>query len=308
VFPAELSLEVATIDDASELAEIMSLADKFFTPGAESVGLTEAEEILNGYNHSVEARKIIDRASGKAQAFITVHPDNSRKRIYCDTWQRPGANLDDSSLEISLELARGMNSEFDLWIGTNAKDLGYIQALTKRGFILLRTYHGLKAEITNHPYPKLENGLEMRLISDDEKKIWWATNQDSFSKHFGFVPRPFEEWKAMIDKAVGIDLNARWVLYLEGQAVGFIECSDIKKDVGAGFVDGIGVIQSQQGNGYGELMLRWAFAYYSSIARKSLELNVDTGNESGALRLYEKLGFKAKSSWQHYENKTWVKL
>ena len=308
MIPAELSLEVATLDGAKDLAEIMTLADQFFTPGAEIVGLTEAEEILNGYIDSVQARKIVDRASGKAQAFITVHPDNSRKRIYCDTWQRPGANLEGASLEISLELARGMSSEFDLWVGTNSKDLGYIQALTKQGFNLLRTYHVLKAEITNHPYPKLENGLVMRLISEDEKKIWWATHQDSFSKHFGFVPRPFEEWKAMIDKAVGIDLNARWVLYLEGQAVGFIECSDIKKDVGAGFVDGIGVIQSQQGNGYGELMLRWAFAYYASIGRKSLELNVDTGNESGALRLYEKLGFKEKSSWQHFENKAWANL
>ena len=308
MIPAELSLEAASLDDAKDLAEIMTLADQFFTPGAEIVGPTEAEEILNGYIDSVQACKIVDRASGKAQAFITVHPDNSRKRIYCDTWQRPGANLEGASLEISLELARGMSSEFDLWIGTNAKDLGYIQALMKRGFNLLRTYHGLKAEITNHPYPKLEKGLEMRLISEDEKKIWWATHQDSFSKHFGFVPRPFEEWKAMIDKAVGIDLNARWVLYLQGQAVGFIECSDIKKDVGAGFVDGIGVIQSQQGNGYGELMLRWAFAYYASIARQSLELNVDTGNESGALRLYEKLGFKVKSSWQHFENKDWAML
>lgn len=308
MIPAELSLEAASLDDAKDLAEIMTLADQFFTPGAEIVGPTEAEEILNGYIDSVQACKIVDRASGKAQAFITVHPDNSRKRIYCDTWQRPGANLEGTSLEISLELARGMSSEFDLWIGTNAKDLGYIQALMKRGFNLLRTYHGLKAEITNHPYPKLEKGLEMRLISEDEKKIWWATHQDSFSKHFGFVPRPFEEWKAMIDKAVGIDLNARWVLYLQGQAVGFIECSDIKKDVGAGFVDGIGVIQSQQGNGYGELMLRWAFAYYASIARQSLELNVDTGNESGALRLYEKLGFNVKSSWQHFENKDWANL
>lgn len=308
MIPAELSLEAASLDDAKDFAEIMTLADQFFTPGAEIVGPTEAEEILNGYIDSVQARKIVDRASGKAQAFITVHPDNSRKRIYCDTWQRPGANLEGASLEISLELARGMSSEFDLWIGTNAKDLGYIQALTKRGFKLLRTYHGLKAEIANHPYPKLEKGLEMRLISEDEKKIWWATHQDSFSKHFGFVPRPFEEWKAMIDKAVGVDLNARWVLYLEGQAVGFIECSDIKKDVGAGFVDGIGVIQSQQGNGYGELMLRWAFAYYASIARQSLELNVDTGNESGALRLYEKLGFNVKSSWQHFENKGWATL
>ena len=308
MIPADLSIEVATLDDANELAEIMSLADQFFTPGAESVGQTEAEEILNGYIDSVEARKVIDRASGKAQAFITVHNDNSRKRIYGDTWQRPGANLEAASLEVTLGIAQGISRDFDLWIGTNSKDLGYIQALTNRGFTLLRTYHGLKAEITNHAYPKLESGLEMRLIDEDEKKIWWTTHQDSFSKHFGFLPRPFEEWKAMIEKAVGIDLNARWILYREGSAVGFIECTDIKIDIGAGYVDGIGVIQSQQGKGYGELMLRWAFAYYASIGRKSLELNVDTGNESGALRLYEKLGFKEKSSWQHFENKAWANL
>ena len=308
MIPAELSLEVATLEDAKEFAEIMSLVDQFFTPGAEPVGEAEAEEILNGYIDSVQARKIVDRASGKAQAFITVHPDNSRKRIYCDTWQRPGANLESTGLEISLEIAQGISREFDLWIGTNSKDLGYIQALTNREFSLLRTYHVLKAEISKHRYPQLESGLEMRLISEDEKKIWWATHQDSFSKHFGFLPRPFEEWKAMIEKAVGIDLNARWILYREGSAVGFIECTDIKKDIGAGYVDGIGVIQSQQGKGYGELMLRWAFAYYASIGRKSLELNVDTGNESGALRLYEKLGFKEKSSWQHFENKAWANL
>ena len=308
MIPAELSLEVATLEDAKEFAEIMSLVDQFFTPGAEPVGEAEAEEILNGYIDSVQARKIVDRASGKAQAFITVHPDNSRKRIYCDTWQRPGANLESTGLEISLEIAQGISREFDLWIGTNSKDLGYIQALTNRGFSLLRTYHVLKAEISKHRYPQLESGLEMRLISEDEKKIWWATHQDSFSKHFGFLPRPFEEWKAMIEKAVGIDLNARWILYREGSAVGFIECTDIKIDIGAGYVDGIGVIQSQQGKGYGELMLRWAFAYYASIGRKSLELNVDTGNESGALRLYEKLGFKEKSSWQHFENKAWANL
>ncbi len=308
MIPAELSLEVATLEDAKEFAEIMSLVDQFFTPGAEPVGEAEAEEILNGYIDSVEARKIIDSESGQALCFITVHPDNSRKRIYCDTWQRPGANLESTGLEISLEIAQGISREFDLWIGTNSKDLGYIQALTNRGFSLLRTYHVLKAEISKHRYPQLESGLEMRLISEDKKKIWWATHQDSFSKHFGFLPRPFEEWKAMIEKAVGIDLNARWILYREGSAVGFIECTDIKIDIGAGYVDGIGVIQSQQGKGYGELMLRWAFAYYASIGRKSLELNVDTGNESGALRLYEKLGFKEKSSWQHFENKAWANL
>ena len=40
MIPAELSLEAASLDDAEDLAEIMTLADQFFTPGAEIVGLS----------------------------------------------------------------------------------------------------------------------------------------------------------------------------------------------------------------------------------------------------------------------------
>jgi predicted GNAT family acetyltransferase len=39
---------------------------------------------------------------------------------------------------------------------------------------------------------------------------------------------------------------------------------------------------------------------------RSLCLNVDAGNESGALRLYEKVGMKAISEWHQYENPQWL--
>ncbi|MFM8405265.1 MAG: GNAT family N-acetyltransferase, partial [Actinomycetota bacterium] len=61
-----------------------------------------------------------------------------------------------------------------------------------------------------------------------------------------------------------------------------------------------------QGKGFGELLLRWALHYYQQLNRKYVELNVDSGNESGALRLYEKVGFKTKQSWQHFHNPEWA--
>ena len=112
----------------------------------------------------------------------------------------------------------------------------------------------------------------------------------------------------MVEKAVAIDFDARWLLFYEKQPVGFIECSDIKKEKNTGYVDGLGVIQEFQGRGLGELLLRWAFAYYSAKRISCIELNVDTGNESGALKLYEKLGMKPKHSWQQYENPNWFNL
>ena len=112
----------------------------------------------------------------------------------------------------------------------------------------------------------------------------------------------------MMDKAVGIDLNARWILMDHDEPVGFIVCTDIKKDLNSGFIDGIGVIHRAQGRGYGELMLRWAFAYYAALGRQFVELNADAGNESGALRLYEKVGMKPKHTWQHFKNNDWARI
>lgn len=296
----------ASISDAGYLAEIMELSDKHLNPEASEVGLTEAEEILSGYIDGVLARKIINLNNGVIDAFVTVHSDASRKRIYADTWQRPGCNLESATIDITKELAVTISSEFQLWIGANSLDKKYIAALQASGFELLRTYWGLRAQVVPVAFPSLPDGFEIKLVREDaEFHDWWQVHQDSFSEHFGFAPREYSEWRNMVDKAVAVDPDARWVLHTNSRPVGFIECSNIKQELNCGYVDGLGVIKQFHGRGLGEFLLRWAFAYYATIGRTTIELNVDTGNESGALRLYEKLGMKPKHSWQQFENLNW---
>jgi ribosomal protein S18 acetylase RimI-like enzyme len=238
-----------------------------------------------------------------------VHPDKSRNRIYADSWQLPGANLETLAVKIAVELAKSISEGDALWIGANSLDKKYISALESFDFELLRTYWGLRAPVGDMRFPDLPNGFQIRTVSSEsELHSWWKVHQDSFQFHFGYKPRPFEDWKTMVAKAVGIDPEARWLLFFEDRPVGFIECSDIKKEQNTGYVDGLGVIQEFQGRGLGELLLRWAFAYYSAKRISYIELNVDTGNESGALKLYEKLGMKPKHSWQQYENLNWESI
>jgi GNAT superfamily N-acetyltransferase len=62
-----------------------------------------------------------------------------------------------------------------------------------------------------------------------------------------------------------------------------------------------------QGKGLGEALLRHAIQINSALGRSKLCLSVDAGNESGALRLYEKVGMKPISEWHQYENLNWSK-
>jgi hypothetical protein len=52
----------------------MEDSDRHFDPNATSVGIAEAEEILNGYFDSISARKIVDSTDNKVLAIVTVHP------------------------------------------------------------------------------------------------------------------------------------------------------------------------------------------------------------------------------------------
>ncbi|MBU3692827.1 MAG: GNAT family N-acetyltransferase [Candidatus Nanopelagicaceae bacterium] len=287
----------------------MELSEKALNPDASPVALTEAEEILSGYIDGVEARKLVNKSNGRIESIITVHPDKSRGRIYADSWQLPGSNLETLALKITLELAKSLSEDDALWIGANALDQSYISILKTYDFELLRTYRGLRAPVKNIRFPDLPVDFQIRKVnSEADLNSWWKVHQDSFQFHFGFKPRTFEDWKAIVAKAVGVDPEARWLLLYQNKAVGFIECSDLKIDQNTGYVDGLGVIQEFQGRGLGELLLKWAFAYYSAKGITHLELNVDTGNESGALKLYEKLGMKPKHSWQQYQNLDWETL
>jgi GNAT superfamily N-acetyltransferase len=64
----------------------------------------------------------------------------------------------------------------------------------------------------------------------------------------------------------------------------------------------------QQSFSRGQVLLQHAINFSVDQGRSFIELNVDTGNESGALKLYEKLGFKPNSSWVQYENKKWAEV
>lgn len=305
--PWNLRYEEVVPSDAPLLAQMMETSDRHFDPKASPVGVSEAEEILNGYFDSVVARKIVDAHQNRVLAIVTVHPDTSRSRIYADTWSIPGVEIAYQSIMLTRELSATIDKTFQLWIGANSLDAPYIAELSKQGFESLRTYWGLRMELAPQISPTLESGLQMRLIQGEEDIYqWWKVHQDSFSKHFGFMPREYQEWKGMVERTVGMDPNARWLLFADNRPVGFVECSDIKKEFETGYVDGLGVIQSEQGKGFGELLLRWALHYNHQLNRKYVELNVDSGNESGALRLYEKVGFKPKQSWQHFHNPEWA--
>jgi ribosomal protein S18 acetylase RimI-like enzyme len=73
--------------------------------------------------------------------------------------------------------------------------------------------------------------------------------------------------------------------------------------VNGGWVDKLGVLEKFRGQGFGQLLLQWGIAHAANKGYTSVGLGADTGNDSGALELYFKMGFEVQLSWRMYSRK-----
>jgi ribosomal protein S18 acetylase RimI-like enzyme len=117
-----------------------------------------------------------------------------------------------------------------------------------------------------------------------------------------------ELWIEQTKAASTLDPEACFILDYEGEPAGFVQLANANYHLSGGYVDVLGVSHKFQGLGLGQTLLQHAINHSVQQGREFIELNVDSGNESGALRLYEKLGFKPNSAWEQYENKNWVEF
>lgn len=304
----KLISQVATLEDIAKVIEIANANNLALNPKEKRIGEIEARSFIKGFFDPGIAMLTKFNSDHDWQSFITLNPDDTRKRFYLDIYTRPGAATLVQSLDLALELARDRNPEYRLWLGTQSNDFAYKSLLESRGFSILRKYWtlemGLPSEVEHQP-EDLGVIREIDLSKTEEVRTYYDIHQDSFSKHFGFMPREFQDWCELVLRDREETSMRVWIISVDGEDVGFVDCNDELVHEDTGYVSGLGVRHAFHGRGLGEALLRHAIRANSEWGRSKLALNVDAGNESGALRLYEKVGMKPISEWHQYENLNW---
>jgi len=300
----------AEIDQAGVLAELINQHELKIDPTSTAIGAEESTEIIEGFFDPAIAAFIITEGVEEPSAFYSINPDANRKRLFTDVYARPGSDLIKEALVESLKAAAEQFPEYEHWYGVNTKDAVMRSALESLGMQVIRTYWHMKKELVSRDnLPNSRSEVSIRLVAGDEDmQTWWKLHQDSFSNHFGFAPRPMDLWIEQTKAASTLDPDACFLLEYEGEPAGFIQMANANYHLNGGYVDVLGVAHKFQGKGLGQVLLQHGINHSVEQGREFIELNVDSGNESGALRLYEKLGFRPNSSWEQYENKNWVEF
>lgn len=303
-------LRTAALDQAQLVVDLINDHELSIDPSSTPIGLPEARELLEGFFDPSVAAFLYKDNEALPAAFYSVNPDKSRKRLFTDVYARPGSDLLREVLVEALKAAYEKAPDYEQWFGVNTKDRQMKQVLESFGMSIIRTYWNMRLSLDGVSKKENDNpSIVIRLIENQEgMETFWRLNQDAFSKHFGFAPRPKEDWIRMTLEAGTYDPTGCFLLEYEGEPAGFVQLANANYHLNGGFVDLIGVAHGFQGRGLGQVLLQHAINFSIDQGRELIELNVDSGNESGALRLYEKLGFKPNSAWEQYENKDWAQI
>jgi mycothiol synthase len=303
-------LQEASGGEAELIVEIVNQHELTIDPESTPMGVEEAKELIDGFFDSAHCYFLIDQESDEALGFYSINPDSNRKKLFTDVYERPGKGLIKDVIAESLKKAAEVHPDYEHLFGVNTRDQVMRTALESFGMEVIRTYWHMKRLLDAQAKAETnKEHFEIKLVAGQQDlETWWALHQDAFSKHFGFAPRPKDLWIEQTTSAGTMDPEGCFIAFYKGEPAGFVQLANANYHLNGGYVDLIGVAHNFQGLGLGQLLLQHAINFSVDQGREFIELNVDTGNESGALKLYEKLGFTPNSSWVQYENKKWAEV
>jgi ribosomal protein S18 acetylase RimI-like enzyme len=293
------STRIATEADAKAIAELANAHELSIDEQSSLFSEQGALDFIAGYIDPSVTYLISFDDEPDFSAVLNLHPDSVKSRYFTDIYAKPQLENLDNVVRWAIELAESEHPDWKMWPGANFLDKRLQSAWTSQGFEFLRRYYTMRMSISEVPTIRKIESLEIRAIdlaNPAEVAIWHKLHQNSFSKHFGFAPRELEKWSELVIDA-STDSNGVFIAFKDGEPVGFCQCNDEYAEDNKGNISILGVAQESQGLGIGEALLQTGIVYSASKGYDTLELNVDTGNESGALKLYEKVGFKPESSW-----------
>ncbi len=247
---------------------------------------------------------LIAEWNGKAVGSVQAYVDRQRKEKkgyvahlgVVPTFRRRGIGRELAEKAIENLKGRGMETA-QCWIRDDKPIAKHL--FESLGFKLIRVFSTMRRSLNTLPSNIGENKEVMiRAMEegDEEIELFFELGNEVMSEHFDFRPSTPEEWKHWTEHP---DFNRKGMFFalLEGQPVGhagtwidseFVELKGIKR----GFIDPMGVLKPYRRRGIGTALILRVLDYLKSKGMFEAELGVDDLNQTEAIKLYKKVGFK----------------
>lgn len=197
--------------------------------------------------------------------------------------------------ELHQELHPSVPGELDVGVSAGIPSL---QRLVRaRGFQPVRWWYGMKRPLDElPPVPAVPPGLRLVPYDPAYDEALRLAHGEAFADHWGSVPPDPQRWNHWFTGSHAFRPGISW-LVLDGTEIAayllayFWEADSAATGKREAYIGQVGTRVPWRRRGLGELMLARALAGFQADGYDRASLTVDTGNPTGALGLYERVGF-----------------
>jgi mycothiol synthase len=178
-----------------------------------------------------------------------------------------------------------------------------LESLVRRaGLSAERWYRQMQRPLTDPPEPRLVPGVELVPFSWDRDEEVRRVHNASFTEHHGSAERDADAWRAMFTGQRSFQPDLSVLAIEDGAVVGYVltyvyEADTTATGIKESYFGQIGVLPHARGRGLASAVITAALRAGAEQDCKRASLEVDTDNVTGALRLYESLGFATTRSY-----------
>jgi mycothiol synthase len=175
-------------------------------------------------------------------------------------------------------------------------DADVIAAAGRRGYVLVRRgFEMLRPDLDAIPDVPLPPGLEVRPALPEHLRAIWEADAEAFRDHWGWVDDSESGWERF--RADPLADPTLWRIAwdgdeIAGQVRSYID-AETNERLGrlTGWTEYISVRRPWRRRGLARALLADSLRAIRDRGMEEAALSVDAGNETGALHLYESLGF-----------------
>jgi mycothiol synthase len=183
-----------------------------------------------------------------------------------------------------------------------------INLLERRGYKAVRYANEMvRPDLENIPNLPLPTGVEVRPIRSEQMRLIWEASNEAFRDHWGYIPEPWEAFEQMLNDP---DFDpSLWRVAWQGDEVAGMVLSFINKDENEmygrkrGFTENICVRRPWRRQGLAKALIALSMIALKERGMTEAALGVDAENTSGALHLYEGMGYRMVKKQINYRKR-----
>lgn len=292
MIPSGLTVRPARPEDAAAVAGLVTALDR-------ALGLTDdtsADDIRAGWRELELERdtRLVEAGDRRLLGYLDVSVRSETP--FVDGYVHPdvhGQGLGLALVRLGQELAAGRGK--CVRTGIISTDEAAAALLRSEGFRAVRSFYRMTIDLDGPPAePEVPAGLALRPFELTDAEAFHQATEEVFADHWGWEHETYDAWRKRVVDVHDFDPGL-WLVAVDGDEIAGALRGTAKR-FGSGWVGSLAVRRPWRRRGLGAALLLASFGEFWRRGETRVALGVDAESETGATRLYERLGMQV--GWQ----------